>query len=67
MKATYKNVSLAIGSIVSPAMIIGSAILLQRVEETAGWASVGLFLRGAVLFCVGMWLFLKVETALSKM
>lgn len=58
---------IAAQSIVSLVMIFSSVSFLQRIEETVGWASVGLFLNGAVLFGAGFFIFCKLDKALSRM
>lgn len=64
MKGSYKIAAQAIGSLV---MIFNAVPLLERIAEETGWAAVGLFLLGGALAGAGLWLFLKVDKALSKM
>ena len=66
MKSTFKTVVQSLGCIVSPAMIIGAILLLKRVEEATGWASVWLFILGTALLGAGLLIFCKLDQALSR-
>lgn len=67
MKESCKIAALAIGGIVSLAMIFFAFHLFKSIEQLAGWEAVGLFLLGAVLAGAGLCIFGTMDKLLSKM